>query len=393
MARFSQGDHMSVEPLDIDEAFPATADPEEIRCFGELLLLPDAVVEMRALHAPKSGTVSGYFDDEHLDQLVGWCEEYSGRAEGIYFTLNPVNRNLLARAANRAKPWAHHTTSDADILSRRWFPLDFDPIRPSGISSTDPEHEAAIQRAIECREWLRGKRFPEPSMVLGDSGNGAHLLVRVNLPNDNASRELVEGCIEAVALHFSDDIVGVDSTTANAARIWKCYGTLAAKGDDVPDRPHRLARLLEVPAKVRAMKPDLLHKLAALVPTPPAPASSGFRPVRGSSNFDLPAWIAEHELPVKQEKPWKGGRLWILNPCPWNPTHGNHSAFLIQHASGAIAAGCHHDGCTGKDWHALRDRYEPGWRERQGGRAQLTEGLPPAIAREFHNSSARRRRS
>ena len=33
----------------------------------------------------------------------------------------------------------------------------------------------------------------------------------------------------------------------------------------------------------------------------------------------------------------------------------------MQLANGAIAAGCHHNGCAGKDWHALRDRYEPGW--------------------------------
>src|SRR5206468_1717626 len=36
------------------------------------------------------------------------------------------------------------------------------------------------------------------------------------------------------------------------------------------------------------------------------------------------------------------------------------------HANGAIAAGCHHSGCQGKDWHALRDAVEPGWRDRRG---------------------------
>ena len=31
----------------------------------------------------------------------------------------------------------------------------------------------------------------------------------------------------------------------NPARIWKLYGTLAAKGDPTPERPHRLSRLVE----------------------------------------------------------------------------------------------------------------------------------------------------
>jgi hypothetical protein len=33
----------------------------------------------------------------------------------------------------------------------------------------------------------------------------------------------------------------------------------------------------------------------------------------------------------------------------------------VQFASGAIAAGCHHNGCAGNDWEALRRLYEPGW--------------------------------
>jgi phage/plasmid-associated DNA primase len=36
----------------------------------------------------------------------------------------------------------------------------------------------------------------------------------------------------------------------------------------------------------------------------------------------------------------------------------------VQFASGAIAAGCHHNGCHGNNWHALRDLYEPGWQTR-----------------------------
>ena len=54
----------------------------------------------------------------------------------------------------------------------------------------------------------------------------------------------------------------------------------------------------------------------------------------------------------------------MLNPCPWNSAHTNKSAFVVQFASGAIAAGCHHNGCHGNNWHALRDLYEPGWQTR-----------------------------
>ena len=197
--------------------------------------------------------------------------DHSGNAEGTYLTLNPVNPELLARAANRCRNWAKHTTGDADVLRRCWLPLDFDAVRPAGISSTDAEHKAAIKRAKACKRWLRGMHFPPKSLVLGDSGNGAHLLIRVNLPNDDAARELVKRCLEAAALQFSDESVKVDLTTYNAARIWKMFGTRVCKGDDIPNRPHRLARLLEVPEKIRPMKRHRLELLAATVPMPARP--------------------------------------------------------------------------------------------------------------------------
>ncbi len=209
----------------------------------KVLLEPGGVAELRLLGTGK-GVVSGYFDDP--TKLAEAANEWNGRAEGIYFTLNPVNRDLLARSANHLKEYAKHTTSDTDILHRQWLPIDFDPVRPAGISSTDEEHLAAINRAKEARDWLRKEGWPEP--ILADSGNGAHLLCGINLPNDTNSTNLIKRCLEAVAFQFNDDKVTVDVTTCNAARIWKLYGTHACKGDNLPERPHRLAQILEVPS-------------------------------------------------------------------------------------------------------------------------------------------------
>jgi hypothetical protein len=81
--------------------------------------------------------------------------------------------------------------------------------------------------------------------------------------------------------------------------------------------------------------------------------------------FDLPQWITLHGLPVVSEGTWQqAGYRWVLNPCPWDSAHTNKSAFVVQFASGAIAAGCHHNGCHGNNWHELRDLYEPGWQTR-----------------------------
>ena len=90
--------------------------------------------------------------------------------------------------------------------------------------------------------------------------------------------------------------------------------------------------------------------------------------------FDLAQWIDEHGLDVREKQDWRGGKRWIFRVCPWNSEHRDRSAYIVQFASGAIAAGCHHNGCHGRDWHALRDLVEPGWRERRDG------GLPNAVA-------------
>lgn len=251
--------------LDDDDELLVEADGTEVsREALAVVLEAGAVAELRVLNTGKQKTVSGYFND--LDLLAAMADEWSGQAPGVYVTLNPVLSDLLARTFNRAKGWAENTTTDKQIVRRRWLPLDFDPVRPSGISSTDAEHEAALERARECRDWLVSLDFSPNSLVLADSGNGAHVLVRIDLSNDQDSLDLVNRCLEAADLYLSDDTVTVDCGVGNAARIWKVYGTLAAKGDDVPHRPHRLAALLEFPKRQKVAPHELLERLAARAP-------------------------------------------------------------------------------------------------------------------------------
>jgi hypothetical protein len=274
--------------------------------------------------------------------------------QGIYITLNPVNPALLARRANRVKLRLGRkdaTTSDADILCRRWFPVDLDPVRPSGVSSTEEEHKAAIDRAERVAAWLSDMGFPEP--IRADSGNGAHLLYRVDLPNDEATGELVKKCLATLDALFSDGTVTVDSANFNPARIWKLYGTTTRKGDHTLGRPHRKSRLLAVPDPVAPVPRELLEQLARALPR--ESPSGGTSPSRTANGFDLRAWLSSHGLSVRSERPWQGGTLFVLEECPFSGAHKD-GAFVIQFASGAIFAGCHHQSCGGgsQRWPELR---------------------------------------
>jgi hypothetical protein len=213
-----------------------------------ILVAPDQVTELRALHVRRRGerthTESGFFDFEHLEQMTASAVDVSASARGVYFTLNPLRPSILARRANRTD-WAGEgeLAKDTDVIARRWFLLDADPVRDPLVSSTDPEKAAALQTVQALRADLSGRGWPAP--VLGDSGNGFHLLYRVDLPADDGG--LVQRLLRALAAEYDTPAVKIDQKVFNPARICKVPGTLARKGDSVADRPHRRARLLEVP--------------------------------------------------------------------------------------------------------------------------------------------------
>jgi hypothetical protein len=111
----------------------------------ETLSDPGDVVELRAI---KNGsTAAGYFDDTGI--LSREAAKLDEQGFTVYITANPTNPALLSRAANRIKRPLKETTSDRDVLRRRWLLIDFDPVRPAGVSSTDKEKEAAFGRARE----------------------------------------------------------------------------------------------------------------------------------------------------------------------------------------------------------------------------------------------------
>jgi hypothetical protein len=347
---------------------------EAVRQALGLLVPSDSVCELRIPNTPRR-TVSGYFNDP--DRLAEAALEWDGQAPAVYVTLNPVKSALLARAHNRVKLYADLATSDSDVERRVWFPIDLDPVRPRGISATDAEHEAALERAEAVAAFLTAKGWPAP--MIGDSGNGAHLLFAIDLPNDQETDALIQGGLEALAFLFSDDCVELDRSVSNAARVWKLYGTLACKGDSTEQRPHRRSALLRVP---KILAPVPFERLEALAATRPAVEEAKGH-ARSSDAFDLELWMADHGLLSVSSGPWKGGRRYVLSPCPWNPEHTDRAAYIVQLPSGAIAAGCHHNGCQGNGWPELRDLLEPGrrgrraWTEpRQAGEAGTEEPWP-----------------
>ena len=337
------------------------ANPEEIyrslraTQAWRTILLPNQVTELRALSATEPGwrsphTVSGYFDNiEVMTRAAANIQN----AKGIYFVPNEIQPALLCRAYNRARGLSRGepTTSDDKIVRRLWLLVDADPVRPdSYISATNEEHEMALRRARDIRNHLAKQGWPEP--IYADSGNGGHLMYALSLPAEDEG--LVQGCLTALALEFSDEQVTIDQTVYNPARIWKLYGTVARKGDHTDTRPHRLSRILEAPAQIVEVKTELLRELAGTVQSRPAseprtgriqaPPSNVHRSkATNHSSERVEEWLSEQRIEVARHGPWRSGYRWVLAVCPMNPNLRDNSAYIVQLANGAIGAGCHHN--------------------------------------------------
>jgi hypothetical protein len=346
------------------------------------LITGGGVAEIRLFGALRNkGTVAGYLDADHFAEVPKALAKYS-HASGIYLVLNELNPALQARASNRFEEYIKATTADHDILRRRWLPIDCDPVRPSGISSTDEEHQKSLDLAKIIARYLHDELgISTDSLILADSGNGAHLLVSIDLPNDDDSRILVERCLKGLAHRFNTDTVKVDTSTFNAARIFKLYGTVARKGDSIPDRPHRMSNIIHAPTEVMPVSPDVLATVAALAPTEgkqqkaPTSAGTGRKLADDATHIAeerlswLLEWCRRFELSPDAPQRYNGRHNaggWKLQiDCPFNPDHTKPDAALYVMEGGEIGFRCSHDSCQGRDWIALRLMLDKEYREKR----------------------------
>lgn len=344
----------------------------------------DDVIEIRALvPRGKKHTDAGYFDAQHRQQAAEAAARLNAAGAAVYLNLNPIDSQLLARYANRIESWVNDTTTDANVIGRRWLPIDFDPRRPKGTSATDEQLTLALTRAQTCRDYLRELGWPDP--IEAESGNGAHLLYPINLPNDDTSRDAIKAVLAALGNLFDDEKVSVDQTVFNAGRIWKLYGTVANKGDPTTFAPWRLSRIVNAPTRDRLLTLDAMQALegpskpvkVALMPAAPAADRSAPSGTWGRPSFDLDAFLARLGIAATHDR-HEGRDRYRLDRCPFNPEHGRGEAAIFRAASGALGFKCQHDSCAGKKWQDVRTLVDGPPAQRRRARAADDSGTGSA---------------
>ena len=328
---------------------------EEVMKGLKVLEKMEIPLEVRMLKT-KKGTRSGYYIDK--DKLLSDIQEHDG-VDNIFFTLNVFSDDLMARAKDKLLDYAQHTTSDSDIIRRKLLLIDIDPCRASGISSTDEELEYANKVAEEVKLFLNDNEFPQP--VKACSGNGYHLLYKLDLPNTKEVTENIKVFLQVLDNKFSTEKAKVDTTNYNPARITKLYGTIACKGDSIEGRPHRRSKIVEIPEKFEVVNEALINKIAELMPKKEnktqAKKQNNTSKIQGE--FDVKEWLDKHGIEIHRIKEEGDRKCHVLKQCPWNCNHTDTSASVTQFKDGGISAICHHDSCSEENWESLRELYEP----------------------------------
>jgi hypothetical protein len=179
---------------------------------------------------------------DRKEAFITMAVTLNGQGYNIYTCFNPVSPDFRGDEHNGL------AVKDADIVDRRFLLIDLDRADTNSPATDDEIEEVfAVAGHIE-REYFFSKGR-DPLTVA--SGNGAHIYLPINLPNDEASKLLCQKMLKALAAKYDTPTVKVDTGVFNAGRITKVLGSIARKGLELEDptgfeeRYYRMASFVE----------------------------------------------------------------------------------------------------------------------------------------------------
>ena len=322
-----------------------------IRQFYDIFKDNHELVEIRVLDPNTRKTYSGYFTD--IETLLSAIKPYDKCA--LYFTLNKIDDACYSREQHdKISTKVKATTSDNEILSRKWCLIDVDCEKPSDTNSTNEEKELAKVVVNNVYKFLRDEGFEKP--IICDSANGYHLLYKQDMQSTPANTEVMKKFLQVLDMYFSNEKVKIDCSTYNASRICKLYGTYSRKGSNTKDRPQRMSYILQVPTEVKITPNEYFEKVASYLPEPEK--KDRFNNY-GASSFDLDEFIKEHDIKVAKIEDGKDYRKYVLEECPFCSAHRAPDSALFKMKDGGYGFKCLHNSCSQYTFKDFRLKYDP----------------------------------
>ena len=329
-------------------------DEKTIRQAISLLKPNNELFEIRIIGkgSNRKRIISGYFTD--VDTFIRQFDTIDPRNTNIYITINKVNEDCYSREQHDCFRQTDSNTHDHEIDAYEWLFVDLDPIRLAEISSSDQELAEAEVLADKVYSYMKNLGFYEPIRAM--SGNGHHLLYKINLLNTDENKRLVERCLTNLSILFNTDKVKIDIVNHNQSRVCKLYGTKAQKGANTAKRPHRMSCITSIPEEIKENGLNLLQILADELPEVPKEQKT----ISVSSEFDIEQWMPEHGLEPIRKDTGTDCIIYPLAHCPFDSSHTNGDSKIFRYTDGAIAFKCHHNSCKGRKWQDVRELLEPG---------------------------------
>ena len=309
------------------------------------------LVEIRILDPETKRSYSGYFTD--IETILREIKRYEKC--NLYFTLNVIDPACYSREQHdRISTRPKSTTSDAEILGRKWCLIDIDCEKPSDTNSTDTEKELAKGVVNEVYKFLRDEGFEKP--IICDSANGYHLLYKQAMISNPQNTETMKNFLKVLDMYFSTDKVKIDCTTFNPSRICKLYGVISRKGSDTKERPQRESKILRVPQEVKITPNEYFQKVASYLPQPEKRDRSNNW---GANSFDLDEFIQKYNIKVRNIVTSHDYTKYILEECPFNSSHRAPDSAIFKMCDGSYGFKCLHNSCSQYTFKDFRLHYDP----------------------------------
>lgn len=322
-----------------------------IRQWYDVFKNNNELVEIRILDPNSKKSYSGYFTD--VETILREIRPYENC--NIYFTLNVINDACYSREQHdRISTRPKSTTSDNEILARKWCLIDIDCEKPADTNSSDEEKELAKEVVNNVYKFLRDEGFEQP--VICDSANGFHLLYKMAMKSTKENTETMKNFLKVLDMYFSTEKVKIDTSTFNPSRICKLYGVVSRKGSNTKERPQRESKILRVPKDVKATPNEYFEKVASYIPKPEKRDRTNFY---GTNSFDLDAFLQEHNIAVRNIVTTSEYTKYVLEHCPFNEAHTAPDSAVFKMRDGSFGFRCLHNSCQQYTFKDFRKFYDP----------------------------------
>lgn len=306
------------------------------------LFKPGQLIEFRVQRTDK--IFRGFYFNDH-DKLADTVAQLDDdpRVASLYYVINPIKPNFIrTRTECQCEKCAggarivlnpasdqveqiltgpsQHLTADDEVELLQNVLIDFDTIRAPYLKLDDATKEEFSKLQHECSTVEEKRATREvakkaiafldakgwPAALLADSGNGYHVVPRVQMDNTVHNANILLDVRKALAARFNCDEVKIDASVGNPSRLTRAYGTMTRKGTNTPGRPYRRNQLIQTGVPAQEVPYDLILNLASELPSGSKRKDGGMPvPAADFDEQDYFQWFAMKENHPRRADDWK----------------------------------------------------------------------------------------